>query len=983
MNFGLSFRILFFFFLGFSVISSAHAVNVNFNIADWQGTATFLDFTPPPSLEASRETIYAWRTSEARTGQNALRALLLAGSEPQEIKAIQTLLEKVCRTGRFKFVKSGADPITLDQLPSYYVPVFLWTIPSTLGVEDPEIRIGSLLRSLNHSLYLFVKEHPKVEQDRILEFPELQGELLDRVNQALDQLPTSDQALSLAAQEGYIFALKFLSKTRHFDTPIIPEHHPLLVALQLKHRETIPFLLQFPRIRQAKGPKGITALHFAAAGPDAEFVQIVHQAAPELLWIKDDRGELPLQQAIQHSEETALYLISKITRQDVERGKLSGEAPVLIATEAIFRGYSRFFEQLMTLLPGLVKRPVPECGNLLHVSVTHQKPEIIRRIMAIRPQLASEPDPANRLTPFELALVSKNGTASIFLKSGFKPSDGQFLPPKKMRQNALHVAALTGDSVTVQLLLEAGLNPSLRDSTGQRPEDLATSTDVKQVFLAWHAKKSPRTVRREDSALPSGAGGSGHGMSDRTSSSSLAHEPSADQAYPALAGFFETVSDSTDSSNSLRKLSPKFIDLNHYKWLELLSEAHKRISKGGELDASLKVALAAQEFEAKLKMQSDLVAQLKKFDLEFGKGVKTNEQLLLELEEMEEKTQSILAVDHRFSHFKANIRLRKNWILRPESKEATTSRTHSLESVGELPEAVGKAILDSGDEITAELMSLSLLQEWASRSTEERERIYSRIYPVFQTSWAQRFLPDQELDLGLLELENAYRLTLGDRSQEARSLAAELRAASDKIGDRRVALFILVSAHPDFTPLRRQIRDRLSSSRRAPTPESLPSSPRRSRAETCTSSDLELALCIGIEEMSAWEAELDFALSDRSFRDFFSKLLLPNKDDVAAAFGRDFSELKRQLFLQVAKLPSRFDIREGEAGGGFVLKDRFAARLGLDLRSVGAHMSHGRTADYGIDWNTINELKTFFQQAEITPELIESATPARGGAGVE
>ncbi len=963
---------------GLSVDS--HAVFLEITSGDWLGIVEFPHSGPEFADLENQEELGAAIETQVKQARTAFSALM--GGESQDLEYLSANYESFFKEARFSVSHTGVDAFKLKGLPVYYALIFLWNLEDLMPGEKPETRGGRLALALQNYFHAAAPGTTDQERANLLSFSELQGNLLQRVNQTQLMCSEGTMAITLAAARGFPDVLRFLLKTRLPLVGFQSSGQPLLCALAEKKECAVRLLFDYdPSWVSAKGPQNVTPLHLLAAHgyldliqqvfkPDSAWYRLRESRKSSLLWQKDEKGALPLHYAASlPTDDLALYLLSLAPETRLSR--LSSDQN--LAHGAARRGHLRLLKEIFKESTDGIKAKGKNQETVLHQAVVGGNPEVVRFVVSLDRSLLKELGRVGEsvqqagekgFSPFEYAIVQDNlGVLQVFLDSGVDPHE--FLAPKSKKQNALHCAAFVGAKDSVKFFLDLGVNPDLRDQMGLLPEDLADE-DILRVFHDWRV--SHRGVFPGE----------------------LRGVPPVATEFPNLRRYAEAFERCSDEAERDLKLFERLQYLKVSEQKALVDEAKARVSRVGKGDLLLDLAGAVLRFEEILEAEGLLDGLVRQIDL----GKKKKKITSTEIEAALTQGDAIIAKityawPKRLSWIFEMSRRRSEWVSDSRS-ETPKSRADSLESLGHdliafrpAPLRVGtpaplspKDLINLGETLTPELMSLDFLMVWASLPYEGRERVYERLYPEFKKVWDQRLLES----FGYSLLLDGFRGILEERTMDVRALLADLRMASETLSEIQIASYVLASDHKDLNSLKSKLRESLGDLKsRASSGVSGVSLTGEVEVDQSGRDDAaeDVLPLVSPELWAQSERELTQALRDRGFREFFKKILMPNKVEVASVLGRDFSEMKSQLLAHIRKCPTRFKIREGQSGQGFILVDRFAGALGYEVKAVGCHAAHGRTrSDYGIGWNILTDLRKFFEQARMTLDRIDSAESA-------
>ena len=202
-------------------------------------------------------------------------------------------------------------------------------------------------------------------------------------------------------------------------------------------RECIKKMVEFININMLRDESGNTLLHWAAKLGDVELAKIVYNGIP-----RNKFGRTPLHYAT--NREVAEFLISR----------------------------------------GAYVDDVDEFGRTpLHYAAIENRADVVEVLIKSGANINARDNEGN--TPLKLALL--NGSvrvAKILIKAGATLDDA-----------TLHYAVWYGDRELVELILQRGVNPNIRDSDGRMPLHIAVwkgFTDIVEMLLRHGADPNAR-----------------------------------------------------------------------------------------------------------------------------------------------------------------------------------------------------------------------------------------------------------------------------------------------------------------------------------------------------------------------------------------------------------------------------------------------------------------------------------------------------------
>jgi ankyrin repeat protein len=368
--------------------------------------------------------------------------------------------------------KNGEDPFTLKDLPLYYGPIF-WKSRSFNDLDELEensISLPPALETLQLLLSLSTEALGEAEKETFLEFRELQGDLLKRVNHSPFITNNGPIHLAFATNAGNYEALRFLSRTVARD-----------------------------KILRAVSSDGVNTLHHALQFGELRQVDWVMSARPELIQQKTSRKVTPLMAAIQsEKEEGALFVLERIqkTPSFMPLMKAIDQSGNSTLDYAAGHGAQRVLQKILEMEPGMIhslsKLKPKKAQNPLHFAAVQSQSKIVELLLSHAPELAEQIDLSGKL-PI-IYSIEENDTDSIEIFHRLQPS---LFNKRIHNQNTLlHYAALQQQADTIKLLLKLGANPDLLNSQGQRAQDLA-NRELRKLF--------PKPATKPAKALPNEA----------------------------------------------------------------------------------------------------------------------------------------------------------------------------------------------------------------------------------------------------------------------------------------------------------------------------------------------------------------------------------------------------------------------------------------------------------------------------------------------
>ncbi len=887
---------------------------------------------------------------------------------------------------RFSVSRGGSDPFELKALPIYYLVLFLSDVEPSWGEDRIRRQWGGLAVTLQNILSLLKEERAEDGKDSSFTFSELKGELLKRVNETPVVSKQGRMAITSAAARGCVDSLRLLMKTTLAELDFPQQINPLFIAIDRKQIGTTLLLTQ-SRWMDSISSGGENPLHLACWETDQpQLAQIIYDAKPSLA--NHSHGSVtPLLVALRRENREAVqYLVRKspdLLRARDDQGRTAFH-------DLVARDYFDLVRELFRPgTPAYAERNDRRRSLLWQKSDDGSLPVHRSVILSDRDDvslLLLELAPETRLEKFSgfniIHAAARKGTLSVIKKALSYGATN--LKSKAPGQPTFLHFAVRGDHADIVRFLVMRDRTLADEMAIDQPAEILEQAlfrseytpfeyaigldraESLKAFLSVGVKPnqvlSPRRLRWTPLHLAAAM--------DSPESLRILLEAGADPDFSDAAGRKpEDVPGQTEATKIV-----------FAEWREA-----QRLRKAAQEVAELETRAAAEQKRKERSEAKVLHRENSRKPLEPAVGVVAGGGgggSASSARGVSPLLEEVIRFDQE------NVRARTSFALGGVA-EGSYLRSESPAKID--VRLIAQSLMDSGEDPALE-MNLELLIHWASLSPADHRSLLKVFNPGFVRVWRELGnLPDEYY-------VQALKALLANREIEAvRRLVGQLKPIVEKhrgnpneVGAVTfVATYILASDHSDFKELQKPLLDELRTIESRSSvgggggsgsaeggagatgvagvagggADSAPSSEEATAAAARASSPIHSEL------MDAHREELARALEDSSFRKFMQRVLIPHKEEARAEF-RNFDDLKVQLMTQVQKLPTRFRVRDGESGGGYVLVDRFAAPLGLAKRSVGTHKVHDKT--YEIDWNSMADLRTFFEQAGITLELLDS-----------
>ncbi len=914
-----------------------------------------------------------------------------------DARAVRLLapLKKLLSRVQVSVIHLGSEPFVIENVPIYYGLVFLLaTAPDDPLAREPGhwMRLASCLQNL---LQVLISDLSLVERDHFLSFPELKGELLEKLNESSSIREGGSVVLRSVAGLGMVEALKFFLKTSAKDLAFEATQNPLLIAILNHHPQTAQILAQEPWIR-GRGQFGYSPLHYACEEADLEMCRVIYEADPGQASIRSADDNTPLVTALQSKNWDVVHYLAGCNLEllcgDVSVAKTgSGEickttvfhhlvrsAPLSLVAD-LFQENSALYRAKDDRKKSLLWKKDPMGYLPLHYAIAGLSPEVPHLLLSLAPETRLE-KMQDGFNFFHA--VGGAGDLPLF-KAGLRyGSDG--LKTRGKGQLSVLDQAIFGNEPEIVRLVLAHVPGQMKEAVPGRfsPFERVLATDdsvILQEFLSAGIDVNDLLIPKVEGNVPL----------------HLAVHYGSVKCIPLLLGAGARV----DLLNRARK-RPE--DLAKSPEVKKLFTDHRAKLRAQEIEATHQKQLAKIRAAQALIQAKEAGAQ--KLVKSGGGASSVDLSRMLGVgggcasgEAVRARAVSSGSVEGLFSdsgggaavpsRTQTPVQASLQALPQAPSRASTPPHVDSME--------VAQALIEAGEDPTADLMNLSLLKVWSRLDWEDRRRVYWLLYPQLKPEldlWESEIASVARFQIAVRELFKYKEIFRSLELDGLEGIRGDLRTAIDRLGEFRVGIYILASKHRHFLTLQPLLRELLSGmgegAESVDSEVALVGGPSASaEASACGAHGGGAAPALAFEATEEWrryQQELTEALQDKSFREFFSILLLPNKRE-AQRYFKSFEDFEKALWKEVSKLATRFELRIGSSGG-FRLKDTFAGALGTFCRSVGSHAAHGAAADsYAVDWGMLEDLRKFFTDAGFSLEMVSlveiegRASPSGGG----
>lgn len=178
-------------------------------------------------------------------------------------------------------------------------------------------------------------------------------------------------------------------------------------------------------------------------------------------------------------DNTPLEIVKELLSHHAETQvkNLSGEIPLHLAA---INGRDAIIKMLIEYTPYSINEPDAELNSPLHLAVQNRRIEAVQGLLQL--QAARNTKNRDSTTPLHIAIENRDEKIVSLLLATEAVNDKIVHTRDRWGNTPLHHAALKGNVFIIRALLEKGAQKNMINFRGQKPYDIASNQEVKQLL---------------------------------------------------------------------------------------------------------------------------------------------------------------------------------------------------------------------------------------------------------------------------------------------------------------------------------------------------------------------------------------------------------------------------------------------------------------------------------------------------------------------